>query len=675
MKSSKYLYCFLVILLCLPPVRCLAAAQDSGDCAELEKTIAEVKELEKRAKSETTKRVFKESKLKLYEQLGKCIDGEIALATEMQRTVASTAASAGVDDHLRVLVKERAEAEAEVIQLRLTLNVAGSGSTAGPATTPAAVAMTSSASNVGNGNGSSAPGPALAPATPAPAPAPATAAPAPVAAPQGTSCDAIASYETAPNILKDLVQRLATQVVNSGDAEFAGQGGTQVVLYTVFDAASTRSSELVHALDAYQYIGETTRTDKQLGASPDSEGSVSAIEKPGFAQFLGFAIEHGGITKENDGTNLTLSTSLYSLYALATKDTAENYARAGILNRVGVAATFSVENEDDELANARRNNLSQWSARVRLFGDRSSRSSAFQKVYLTKVKPLVLERLRSLRHAMEGLEQNNKKYGELERAALDTLPDEVRERMRCPDYTAATAEQKQRMITEVILGRLRTTVYQPVNSRSFDLGEREIFRIEQEYLPDLKSALHNLLMANDILRNAFDDVQKGPLATFAYTNNRVPTASDYSETKFLFEQEKGFMGPLKLIGNIGGSFYHRPNRSMNQQRARDFSAALAFEGTSRSPFTVADDMSKITYSFVGRYQRLFENRNVPDRTPDLGSLQFVTDVPLFRGFSFPFSITYSNATEEEKKQGFRFNFGMRMDTDKLIDLLRAGSNR
>lgn len=671
MKSSKYLHCFLVILLCLPPIPCLAAAQDSGDCAELEKTIAEVKELEKRAKSETTKRVFKESKLKLYEQLGRCIEGEIALATEMQRTVASTAASADVDEHLRVIVKQRAEAEAEVIQLRLALNVAGTGSTARPATTPAAVAMTSSASNAGNGNGSSAPGPAPASVTPASV----NPAPAPVAAPQGTSCDASASYETAPNILKDLVQRLATQVVNSGDPEFAGQAGIQVVLYTVFDAASARSSELVQALDAYQYIGETTRTDKQLGASPDSEGSVSAIEKPGFAQFLGFAIEHGGITKENDGTNLTLSTSLYSLYALATKDTAENYARAGILNRVGVAATFNVENEDDELANARRNNLSQWSARVRLFGDRSSRSSAFQKVYLTKVRPLILERLRSVGRAMEGLEQNNEKYGELEKAALDTLPNEVRARMACPDYTAATAEQKERMITEVILGRLRTTVYQPVNSGSFDLGKREIFRIEQEYLPDLKSALHNLLMANDILKNAFEDVQKGPLATFAYTNHRVPTASDYSETKFLFEQEKGFMGPLKLIGNIGGSFYHRPNRSMNQQRARDFSAALAFEGTSRSPFTVADDMSKITYSFVGRYQRLFENRKVPDRTPDIGSLQFVTDVPLFRGFSFPFSITYSNATEDEKKQGFRFNFGMRMDTDKLIDLLRAGSNR
>jgi hypothetical protein len=669
MKSSKYLRCFLVILLSLPPIPCLAAPQDSGDCAELEKTIAEMKELEKRAKSETTKRVFKESKLKLYEQLGRCIEGEIALATEMQRTVALTAASADVDEHLRVIVKQRAEAEAEVIQLRLALNVAGTGSTAGPATTPAAVAMTSSASNAGNGNGSSAPG--LAPASVTPA----SVNPAPVAAPQGTSCDASASYETAPNILKDMVQRLATQVVNSGDPEFAGQAGIQVVLYTVFDAASARSSELVQALDAYQYIGETTRTDKQLGASPDSEGSVSAIEKPGFAQFLGFAIEHGGITKENDGTNLTLSTSLYSLYALATKDTAENYARAGILNRVGVAATFNVENQDDELANARRNNLSQWSARVRLFGDRSSRASAFQKVYLTKVRPLILERLRSVGRAMEGLEQNNEKYGELEKAALDTLPNEVRARMACPDYTAATAEQKERMITEVILGRLRTTVYQPVNSGSFDLGKREIFRIEQEYLPDLKSALHNLLMANDILKNAFEDVQKGPLATFAYTNHRVPTASDYSETKFLFEQEKGFMGPLKLIGNIGGSFYHRPNRSMNQQRARDFSAALAFEGTSRSPFTEADDMSKITYSFVGRYQRLFENRKVPDRTPDIGSLQFVTDVPLFRGFSFPFSITYSNATEDEKKQGFRFNFGMRMDTDKLIDLLRAGSNR
>jgi hypothetical protein len=47
--------------------------------------------------------------------------------------------------------------------------------------------------------------------------------------------------------------------------------------------------------------------------------------------------------------------------------------------------------------------------------------------------------------------------------------------------------------------------------------------------------------------------------------------------------------------------------------------------------------------------------------------------PLFKGLAFPFSITYSNATETEKRSGWRTNFGLKMDTDKLMELVRAAS--
>jgi hypothetical protein len=131
---------------------------------------------------------------------------------------------------------------------------------------------------------------------------------------------------------------------------------------------------------------------------------------------------------------------------------------------------------------------------------------------------------------------------------------------------------------------------------------------------------------------------------------------------------------LKLTGNFGLSFYNKPDRSLKQEKLRDIFAALSFEGTSKSPFTEADNQSKITYSFVGRYQRLFENRRMVKRKPDIGVLQFVAEIPLFRGLSLPLSVTYANATEQEKKQGFRFNFGMHLDTDKLFALLKAASS-
>jgi hypothetical protein len=48
-------------------------------------------------------------------------------------------------------------------------------------------------------------------------------------------------------------------------------------------------------------------------------------------------------------------------------------------------------------------------------------------------------------------------------------------------------------------------------------------------------------------------------------------------------------------------------------------------------------------------------------------------VPLFKGMGIPFSVTYSNATETERSKGWRVNFGLKMDTDKLLELVRAAA--
>lgn len=671
MKLSARLSWFLVVLLCLPTVPCFS--QQANECDLLRNKIQQLERLELNAMSASMQQLYKESLLKLYTQFSRCIDQEISIATEMQKAVASTEAAPAVEDKLRSLIKEKSDTDGKITVLRTSLNIADQQSATEPITPTSAPASSSSvtASESGAGNGAS-----IRSSSASLPGASATVVP---------QCAPSATYETAPEILKVLAERSANDVVNENNPDKAIVGGPQLVFYTILDSASSKSSELLHNLEAYEYLGETARTDKQLGGSGNSNGAVSSIEKPGFAQLLGFALEHGGITKANDGTNLTLSTSLYSLYTLSSKNTAANYSRAGILNRVGVAATFAVDNKDNELANARRNNLSEWSAKIRLFGDRSTRSPGFQKVYHEKIKPLIRERLRTLGRSIDelasrkddligGNEDRSKVYNDLENAALDELPNVVKARMACADYTSATTQQKQQMIAAVILGRLRSAVYEPVSAGRLAFGPDELGRIEGEFLPNLKNALDKLVLADKTLAQAMEDLQKGPLATFAYTNHRIPTASDYSEAKFLFEQEKGFMGPLKLSGNLGVSLYHRPDRSLNQQKLRNLFAALSFEGASDSPFTEAENRSKITYSFVGRYERLFENRRMANRTPDIGALQFVMEIPLFKGLSLPLSVTYSTATEEEKKQGFRFNFGTRFDMDKLVELLRAGSN-
>jgi hypothetical protein len=116
---------------------------------------------------------------------------------------------------------------------------------------------------------------------------------------------------------------------------------------------------------------------------------------------------------------------------------------------------------------------------------------------------------------------------------------------------------------------------------------------------------------------------------------------------------------MKFMANAGLSVYHRPNPLLNQQRIRDFAVALSLEGNAgRSPFLTDDlDQSQITLAFTGRYERLFENRNIIDRKADLGFFQFRLEVPFMGGMSLPFSVTYANATELIKEDHVRANFG------------------
>ena len=697
MKKSLSLY-LAVSLILLNSLVCVA--QTENPCDSLRRDIQRVEQMDITKLSPSLREIYKESLLKLYRQFANCLDGEIAASSEMQVKVKGTAAAHAVETRIVSLRAEKADLEKKTLILEIALNMKDatqaqdvsaerSAKIETPKVEPAATSPSSVVSaavspvivnNGSNGmpsNNDTAQPAATTVADTAPSSAPTV----PVSTQLPAQCSDLipgtTAYGDPPKLLIDIVNRQAADVVQSNDSLRAVRDVPQMAVYTIFDAASAKSSQLLHSLEPYQYLGETARTDKQLGGPPKSDGAVSGIEKPGFAQLLGLAIEHGGITKENDGTNLTLSTSLYSLYAMGEGDTAENYQKAGFLNRIGLAATFAVDNKTNELANARRNNLSEWSAKVRLFGDRSTRSAKFQTFFKDKIEPAVISRLETLGVSIESLQGGLKSYVEMQRLSRRCLPVFVADRMKQDDYLKATDADKQAIIATLILGHLRANYFDRVQRENGELklSPEQIAQIENDLLPRLRSALANLVKADADLKKELDDLSKGPLATFAYRNFRIPNGSDYSETKFLFEQDKGLFRPLKLVGNVGLSFYNKPDPLLNQKRLRDISGALSFEGSSKSPFTEAENQSRITYAFVGSYQRLFENRRLADRKPDIAAFQFVMEIPFIRGLSLPLSATYANATEEERKNHVRFNFGMRLDTDKLFELLKAASNR
>jgi hypothetical protein len=654
MKTLASTKLLLALIFCVSP---FCMAQDPANCEQLRDKLSKLESLNISGMSSSVRQLYLESSRTLNTQFRQCLEQDISSTSEMQNAVAGTSVAPAVEEKLRSLRNEKAGIDAKLIALTTLLN---------PGTTQERHSSGFGASSSGSRENSStelvpnsSPPAAIAPVASALPPSPQAA----------VTCIPGADYGDAPLALSDVANKAAADVVRRNDPNRAIFPISEMILYTVFDAASPTSSKLVRELGAYEYLSETARTDKQLGGSSNSNAAVGAIEKPGFASLLGFAIENGAINKKNDGTNLTLSTSLYSLYAFNKPKTAESYASAGLLNRVGLSASFAVENKDNDLLNARRNNLNEWSVKTRLFGDRSTRSPGFRKFWNEKVRPLIGERLLSLGSAVESLSSRLDSYDSIERATRRCLPNLVKQRMADADYAAATDEGKKKIISDLILNHLKSNVFNQVASGPLKPSNKEIADIEQEFIPRLKRALDNLVLADKQIKEEMAALNKSPLGTFAYTNHRIPTGSDYSETKFLFEQDKGPLGPLKLTGNFGLSFYNKPDPTLNQQKLRDVTAALSFEGATDSPFSEAGNQSKITYSFVGRYERFYENRNRLGRTPDVRVLQFLTEIPFLKGLSLPLSLSYANATEEEKKQHWRFNFGMHLDTDKLFELL------
>jgi hypothetical protein len=147
--------------------------------------------------------------------------------------------------------------------------------------------------------------------------------------------------------------------------------------------------------------------------------------------------------------------------------------------------------------------------------------------------------------------------------------------------------------------------------------------------------------------------------------------------------EKKSSENFNIIANAGFSLYHKPNKDMNQRQFRDFALALSFQGNAgRSPFLGEGesemglreedklDQSRITFSFTGRYQRLFENRGVANKRADIANAQFKLEIPFFTGVSLPFSVTYASATEERNKSHVRANFGLTLDADKIFQIKR-----
>jgi hypothetical protein len=436
--------------------------------------------------------------------------------------------------------------------------------------------------------------------------------------------------------------------------------------------AHTKVANLKFALVNAQL--ETKRTDKQPGASARAEGTTTLAEKAGIQGLLGLAIEDGAIQKEVNGTTLTLSTSPYVLSTLRNGDTATNYLNHGDdLGRVGISATFNIANQEDVLSNATRKQLAEWGVRIRLSGDHSPRSRSFQDFWEKNVKKQIEQEAVVITSAaattFKGAIAESRR-----RAVEDDLSGMVVNFVdRQKDQLTTNANQVIAGLRDLILATLKQEISDKVDS--FALDPETKHNLVGVTIPALADAHVQASEGLSKLEAEIQRLQALGTATLEYTNVRDAMAGSYSNVKFLYE--KGTSDTMKVVLNVGGSFYSDPKHEFNQQTTRDYATAISWEGIAgRSPLALdANDQSQVTFSFSGRYQRLLENRHVAGKKADIASAQGKLELPILTGASLAFSITYANANELMSKDHVRFNFGINYDTGKLYQLLQFNKQK
>lgn len=423
-----------------------------------------------------------------------------------------------------------------------------------------------------------------------------------------------------------------------------------------------KNDEAIFTLKPISYVFETARTDKQVGASSSTTASTSQIDKPGFAKLLGFAIENGLVEKNVQDTVLTLSTSPAALFTFGAENYQTAYENAGVFNNIGLSASFNINSQNTLLGNATRGQLREFSVRYNFF-DRSARSPEFKAIFDRDIAPKIKAQLDAVGQVKEFVD-NNKVLQDRRNDSRRSFVKVIKELKDSDEFKALTTQKQKEALSNVIFNFLKSEVYTKLQGGTVVLTDEDKTVLREKMSNLLKVQKETVFTE---ARKHLDKFYKKPIATLAYLNHRDPLGN-YSEFKFIYERHSTMIKPLALTLNTGISFYHKPNPMMNQQKIRDATFALSLEGKAKSPWLEVEDLSPITYSFTGRYARMYENKGVVNRKADLGSFQFLVNFPVFKGFGLPLSVTYSNATEMERKSGVRFNFGFKLDTDKLFEL-------
>jgi hypothetical protein len=413
-------------------------------------------------------------------------------------------------------------------------------------------------------------------------------------------------------------------------------------------AAATRVTKgtVSAGLVVQQAKVEAARTDKQTGASPSASGTTTVSTKPGIPELLAFAIERGAVSKTVNATSATLSTSPYAMLTLlGTTDDAETYQNYGFLGRLGVSATFPISsNGDSNGLNTKE--ITGWSLKLKLIGDRSPRSTAFIDRWEREVRPLVQKKADAITGAESSIfnDRSNKALkAKVEGAAATTKTAIIK-------YLSTSTDGDE--IKKQVVASLISNAISPLADEIRTVAAAKLS-------PSLKAAFENEEV-NSKLQSIVNDIAKLPLLSLEYNDLKQASLSDISEIRLSYESRIS-PAPVDLIANGYFSFYNQPDSAKNQNKIKEYGATVSLEGKLKNGLwrNKADlDASMISISGSGSFTRQEGDTN-------RGNAQLRVEIPIGVGVSLPLAVTYASRTETSSKSEVRGNFGLTFDLQKL----------
>lgn len=437
-----------------------------------------------------------------------------------------------------------------------------------------------------------------------------------------------------------------------------------------------KSSELARAMAAR--MNEVGRTDKQVGAAATVSGSTSAATKTDLPYILSLAIENGAVEREDNGTSATLSTTPYALLLLGEEDTDATFNRYAHLRRLGVAATLDLAQSDSKgSGNFSADQVSAVSTTVRLFGDRSARTTAFTSEWQTAVEPLLLQQAQALQASAVEVVRHSPEVLQIVVRGMASGPKEgvLRKHLRQALLDSSSKDDAVAKVQEALLAYLCSNIVEPL-----DAGKIQLSGLDRGALVGSAALrVESLKKALDAQQLLLDELNSAPVVTLQHTWNRAQVGSDFSNFALAADGMVGARDsastaldllPLSVLLNASLAVNHDPNEALKQETVREYGLSASLEKSMKNPIRLGneeDGASRISLSLTGRYARL------KDVNDDIGIVHGRIAVPLVRGFSFVVALNYATRTETETKSEVRLAGGLEFNADTFGSLAELQS--